>query len=72
MNVMTKDASILGMSLMNGAQQELAVVYSAVTAGLENGTLRPIIGRELPLAQAPQAHTAVMEPGAHGKIVLVP
>jgi NADPH:quinone reductase len=39
---------------------------------LEKGTLRPVIGKELPLAQASGAHRAVMEPGAFGKIVLVP
>jgi NADPH2:quinone reductase len=41
-------------------------------AGLENGTLRPVIGKEFPLAEAAQAHRAVMEPGALGKIVLLP
>jgi len=40
-------------------------------AGLANGTLRPVVGSELPLAEAPAAHVAVMEPGAYGKIVLV-
>ncbi len=44
----------------------------AIVAGLENGTLRPVVGRELPLADAPAAHEAVLEPGALGKIVLVP
>jgi len=34
--------------------------------------LRPVIGREFPLEQAAQAHVAVMEPGAFGKIVLLP
>jgi NADPH:quinone reductase-like Zn-dependent oxidoreductase len=36
---------------------------------LTNGTLRPVVGREMPLPDA-RAHEAVMEPGAHGKIVL--
>jgi hypothetical protein len=31
-----------------------------------------MVGRELPLAEAPLAHQAVMEPGAYGKIILVP
>jgi NADPH:quinone reductase len=38
---------------------------------LENGTLRPVIGKEFPLSEAAQAHRAVMEPGASGKIVLM-
>jgi len=41
-------------------------------AGLGDGSLTPIIGREMPLAEASEAHRAVMEPGAYGKIVLVP
>ena len=43
-----------------------------LVAGLDNGTLNPVIRKELPLEQAAQAHVAVMEPGAFGKIVLVP
>jgi NADPH2:quinone reductase len=41
-------------------------------AGLESGTLRPVVGKELSLAEASRAHKEVMEPGAFGKIVLVP
>ena len=41
-------------------------------AGLAAGTLRPVIGKELPLKDAPAAHEAVMSPGAYGKIVLIP
>jgi len=40
--------------------------------GNGNGTLRPVIGAEMPLADAPRAHRAVLQPGAFGKIVLVP
>jgi len=38
----------------------------------ENGSLDPVIGRELPLSEAIEAHTSVLRPGAYGKIVLVP
>ena len=41
-----------------------------LVAGLANGTLNPVVGREMPLADAARAHEAVMEPGALGKIVL--
>ena len=43
-----------------------------MVAGLANGTLKPVVGREFPLADAARAHEAVMAAGAHGKIVLVP
>lgn len=69
---MSKDAAILGMSMFNATPAELWTIHSAIGAGLSNGSLRPVIGREMPLAQAPQAHEAVMESGAHGKIVLIP
>jgi NADPH2:quinone reductase len=45
---------------------------AALTAGLANGTLRPVVGREFKLADAAAAQKAVLEPGAYGKIVLVP
>jgi NADPH2:quinone reductase len=69
---MARDAAILGMTLFNAPERDTASIHAALVAGLENGTLRPIVGKELPLAEAPQAHRAVMEPGAYGKIVLVP
>jgi NADPH:quinone reductase len=69
---MGKDAAILGLSLWNATPAEMASILTALTAGLANGTLRPVIGRELPLAHAPEAHRAVLEPGAYGKIVLLP
>jgi NADPH:quinone reductase-like Zn-dependent oxidoreductase len=34
--------------------------------------MRPIVGKELPLQDAPRAHQEVLAPGAYGKIVLVP
>jgi NADPH2:quinone reductase len=69
---MAKDAEIRGMTLFNATPAELYEIHAGIVAGLENGTLNPIIGRELPLDQAPAAHEAVMAPGAFGKIVLVP
>jgi NADPH2:quinone reductase len=71
-DAMARDASILGMVLMNATRQELDSLHAGLIAGLANGTLRPVIGKEIPLADAPQAHQAVMAPGAYGKIVLVP
>jgi len=71
-DAMGRDAAILGMALFNVPERERASIHAALGAGLSNGTLRPVIGQELPLADAPKAHKAVLEPGAYGKIVLVP
>jgi NADPH2:quinone reductase len=70
-DAMSRDAAILGMVLMNGGEQQLARVHAGLVAGLANGSLRPVIGQELPLSEAPRAHEAVMESGAYGKIVLL-
>lgn len=69
---MSRDATILGMSLFNATDQELASMHAAFVAGLEDGTLRPIVSRELPLDDAATAHNAVMENSTLGKIVLLP
>jgi NADPH:quinone reductase len=71
-NTMTRDASILGMSLMNATGRDVSSIHSALFAGLENNSLRPIVGKEMPIADASRAHQAVLEPGAFGKIVLIP
>jgi len=69
---MGKNSTILGMSLVNATEGETAQLHAALGAGLANGTLTPIIAQEIPLADAPRAHEAVMASGAHGKIVLIP
>jgi NADPH:quinone reductase len=71
-DTMQRDADIRGMILPNATPGELASIHAALVAGLENGTLRPVIRKEFPLAEAAQAHRVVTEPGAMGKIVLVP
>ncbi|HKW92483.1 MAG TPA: NADPH:quinone reductase [Methylomirabilota bacterium] len=69
---MNKDAAILGMALNHATPAQLAGIHAALVEGLRNGTLRPVIAQEIPLAQAARGHEAVMEAGHHGKIVLVP
>ena len=71
-DAMQRDVDLRGMVLPNTPPAELASIHAALVAGLENGTLRPVIGKEFPLAEAAQAHRVVMEPGAVGKIALVP
>jgi NADPH2:quinone reductase len=56
----------------NASEPELASIHAALAAGLANETLRPVVGRELPLKDAARAHEEVLKPGAYGKIVLVP
>lgn len=70
--LMTKDSTILGMTLWNTADDELAAIYHDIVDGLETGALSPVVGREFPLADAAKAHDAILAPGARGKVVLIP
>jgi NADPH2:quinone reductase len=70
--LMARRASVRGFTLWAATEVESAEIHAAIAAGLENGTLRPIVGKELPLKDAPVAHQDVLAPGAFGKIVLVP
>jgi len=70
-DAMSRDATILGVMLGNTSERDMGAIHAAIGAGLANGTLRPVVGRELRLEQAAQGHVSVMEAGARGKIVLV-
>jgi len=69
---MNKNAAIIGIALFHASPAQVAAIHAALVEGLRNGSLRPVIAQEIPLAQGPRAHEAVMAPGHHGKIVLVP
>jgi len=69
---MQRDADIRGMTIMNATETQVKAIHAALFAGLENGSLRPIVGQKLPLSSAAQSHDDVMKPGSHGKIVLIP
>ena len=71
-DAMGRDGSIICMSLWNATPKEIVSIHSALVAGLENETLRPVIRHEIPLSEAARAHEIIMESGAYGKIVLVP
>jgi len=71
-DLMTRRASIHAFTLWGATEAEEKEIHAGLIAGLENGTLRPIVGKELPLAEAARAHKEILEPGAFGKIVLVP
>jgi NADPH:quinone reductase len=71
-DLMGRDSSILGMILFNITPEEKAEIHEDLLKGLKNKTLKPVIGKELPLDKASEAHKLVMQSGAFGKIVLVP
>ena len=69
---MNKNAAIIGVALFHATPAQLVGIHAALVEGLRNGSLRPVVQQEIPLAQAPRSHEVVMENGHFGKIVLVP
>jgi NADPH2:quinone reductase len=70
--IMSKDVSVFGLALWGIPADEVRRAHEAIVAGLDSGALNPVVGTELPLKDAALAHRRVMEPGARGKIVLIP
>jgi NADPH2:quinone reductase len=71
-DLMSRRASIRAFSLWGISEQEAKEIHAGLNAGLSNGTLNPVVGKEIPLAEAARAHKEILEPGAAGKIVLIP
>src|SRR3984893_16104553 len=55
----------VGLSVLTG-------IHAALVEGLRNGSLRPVIAQEFPLAEAARSHEAVMERGHQRKDGLFP
>jgi len=71
-DLMSRRASVRAFTLWAAQPAEVAEIHAGLFAGMENGTLRPVVAKKLPLAEAARAHKEISEPGAEGKIVLVP
>lgn len=70
---MAREADIRGVMLFGASQEEFQAMHAAIFAGLEAGTLRPVVGQKFALADASKAHQVVMEHGgSYGKIILIP
>jgi NADPH:quinone reductase len=67
---MRSEAAILGVMLARTTREEFREIHAGVGAGLENGTIRPVVDRAFPLEEAAAAHAAVIEDASAGKIVL--
>lgn len=67
---MRKEAAVLGTALWNATPAESAAAIAAVAAKLHSGVLQPVVGVEMPLRDAAEAHRRVLAPGALGKLVL--
>jgi NADPH2:quinone reductase len=71
-DLMSRRASVRAFTLWAVQPAEVAEIHAGLFAGMENGTLRPVVGKKLTLAEAARAHKEILQPGASGKIVLIP
>jgi len=68
---MERSAAILGTMIAHATETEMRGIHAAIGAGLFNGTLRPVVARTYPLADAPAAHRDILATRAAGKLVLL-
>jgi len=71
-DLMARRSSVTGFVLWGISDADGVEVAAGVEAALENGSLRPVVGKELPLGEAARAHKEIIAGGAAGKIVLIP
>uniref|UniRef100_A0AAY4AZG5 Enoyl reductase (ER) domain-containing protein n=1 Tax=Denticeps clupeoides TaxID=299321 RepID=A0AAY4AZG5_9TELE len=71
-DTMSKESTIIGVSLFFSTKEEKAECAAALFAGMEAGWLKPVVGLQYPLENASQAHEDIINSqGASGKIVLI-
>ncbi len=69
---MTKELDIRGIQLWNADKETIGEIMSDILSGVSDGTLNPVVGREMKLEDAATAHVDVLGSGNGGKLVLVP
>ncbi|MBI3941383.1 MAG: NADPH:quinone reductase [Chloroflexi bacterium] len=69
-DIMSRETTVTGVMLFNATGQEMQQLYAGLEAGMTNGTISPIVGTSLPLAEAPQAHRMVGASSIFGNLVL--
>ncbi|XP_074731845.1 quinone oxidoreductase isoform X2 [Strix uralensis] len=72
-DTMSKESSIIGVSLFLATEEERRACAAAVLAGVEAGWLSPAVGCGYALGRAAEAHADIIGgAGAAGKVVLLP
>ncbi len=57
--ILWRGASVIGLNIFSASPKQIASIHAALFAGLENNTLRPIVGQEMPLKDAARSHYAL-------------
>ncbi|NXN21139.1 QOR oxidoreductase, partial [Nycticryphes semicollaris] len=72
-DTMSKESSIIGVSLFLATEEERQECAAALLDGVESGWLKPVVGSEYPLEKVVRAHEDIIHcGGARGKMVLLP
>lgn len=69
---MMKELDIRGIMLWNASEVHLNEIIEDILAAATECTIKPKVGRQLPLGDAAKAHQLVLQAGNAGKIVLIP
>jgi NADPH2:quinone reductase len=67
---MGKESAILGTTLWSTTPDEYREIHAGLEGALASRALEPLVGRQLPLANAAEAHRVILKDRAVGKIVL--
>jgi NADPH2:quinone reductase len=67
---MGKESAVLGTTLWSTTPDEYRQIHAGLEGALASHALDPLVGRELPLGHAQEAHRAILQDRAVGKIVL--
>jgi len=72
--ILMSRVTIVGIATIALAPEEVTEIVAYLTQGLRQGSLRPIVGKSFPLADAPAAHAEVSghAAGSAGKVILHP
>jgi len=68
-------ASVRGVMLSNVTDAEKTEIIKGINNALKQNKINPIVGKNYPLAAAPQAHIDIMNPpagGQSGKVIILP
>jgi NADPH:quinone reductase len=71
-DLMRREADVRGVFLPGAGSRGITAIHAALAEGLADGTLKPIVSREFPLAEAARAHEDLMSGHSLGKFVLLP
>ena len=69
-DLMTREAAAYGMSFFAISSDDLQAIQQHLAEAFSAGIARPVVGTELPLAEAARAHDHLLQSGARGKVVL--